>query len=67
MILIKTGEKSKICESDEFYVNEDFVSKLLWFTIPLKEDKDNFAKEKVEADWSVAVEAAIVKILKARK
>ena len=43
------------------------MSKLLWFNLPLKEEKDNFAKEKVEADRSGAVEAAIVKILKARK
>jgi len=67
LILLKTGDKTALNDQDEFYVNEDFSSKLLRFTLPVIEEKDKFAKEKVELDRSGAVEAAIVKLLKARK
>ncbi len=67
MILLKTGDKTALNDQDEFYVNEDFSSKLLRFNLPVIEEKDKYAKEKVELDWSGAVEAAIVKVLKARK
>jgi hypothetical protein len=40
--LIKSGEKSKISENDEFNINGDFSSKLLCFSIPLPDDKDVF-------------------------
>jgi len=65
--LIKSGEKSKISENDEFNINGDFSSKLLCFSIPLPDDKDVFIWQKIEVDWSGAVEAAIVKILKSWK
>ena len=54
-------------DHDEFIVNDDFSSKLLRFSLPQLEEKDTFVREKIEQDRSGAVEAAIVKILKARK
>lgn len=64
-ILLKTGEKSRIGISDSFRINEEFTSKLLRFNIPVPNEKDTFSKEKIEVDWSGAIEAAIVKLLKA--
>lgn len=64
-LLLKTGERTKIGPSDSFKVNEEFSSKLLRFTIPVPTEKDTFSREKIEIDWSGAIEANIVKILKA--
>jgi len=66
-VLLKTGDRTKIAVNDDFKVNEDFTSKLLRFIVPVPTEKDTFIKEKVEADRSFAIDAAIVKLLKTRK
>ena len=66
-ILKKSGELKAIGVSDVFTVNDGFKSKLKQITIPAPVIKETFNKEKCEIDRSHAIQAAIVKIMKARK
>jgi cullin 1 len=56
-----------IKETDSFSVNADFKERLKKFRIPMASLEDSHNPERVSEDRSFAVDAAIVRIMKARK
>lgn len=66
-VLRKSTEVREVHDTDVFKFNEQFHSKLIYLTIPVPQEKETFISVKVEADRSFAIEATIVKLLKARK
>jgi cullin 1 len=66
-ILFKTQDPKVISLQDVFSINPRFSKKLKRFTIPAPVIRESFNKERVDIDRSLAIEAAIVKIMKSRK
>jgi len=56
-----------ICDNDEFVVNHQFTCPHRKIKIPPPSSEETHNKERVEEDRSIAIEAAIVRIMKARK
>jgi len=61
-----TGTK-QITSEDAFQVNEAFISQLKKVVLPIPITEEVYKKEKVQEDRSIAIEAAIVRIMKSRK
>lgn len=66
-VLLKTPENSKIDNGDKFAVNAGFSDKMRRLRIPIATLEPKSDKNKVEDDRGYAIEAAIVRIMKARK
>lgn len=66
-ILEKTPASKSINLEDSFSINETFTSQLKKVKLPLPALEEFFSKEKVIEDRSIAIEAAIVRIMKSRK
>jgi cullin 1 len=66
-IISKSPASNKINSLDTFCANKKFSSKLRKFRIPMASLGATHNKRRVEEDRSIAIEAAIVRIMKARK
>lgn len=67
-ILSKTGENQKgVDDGDTFTPNDGFQCPHRKIKIPPPTSEETHNKERVEEDRSIAIEAAIVRIMKARK
>lgn len=66
-ILTKTPASNKISSTDSFCGNPKFSSNMRKIRIPVANVESSHNKNRVEEDRSVAIEAAIVRIMKARK
>eukprot|EP00746_Dinoflagellata_sp_MGD_P069962 gnl/MRDRNA2_/MRDRNA2_28620_c0_seq1.p1 gnl/MRDRNA2_/MRDRNA2_28620_c0~~gnl/MRDRNA2_/MRDRNA2_28620_c0_seq1.p1 ORF type:complete len:754 (+),score=149.93 gnl/MRDRNA2_/MRDRNA2_28620_c0_seq1:93-2354(+) len=66
-ILNKTGDAKQMEEEDTFTPNEGFSCPHRKIKIPPPISEETHNKERVEEDRSIAIEAAIVRIMKARK
>lgn len=66
-ILTKTPASNKINSTDSFCGNPKFTSNMRKIRIPVANVESSHNKNRVEEDRSVAIEAAIVRIMKARK
>jgi cullin 1 len=66
-IINKSPASNKINSLDTFCANKKFSSKLRKFRIPMASLDAAHNKRRVEEDRSIAIEAAIVRIMKARK
>jgi len=66
-IISKTPASNKINSTDKFCGNPKFSSNMRKIRIPVANVDSSHNKNRVEEDRSVAIEAAIVRIMKARK
>ncbi|CAH0475607.1 unnamed protein product [Peronospora belbahrii] len=66
-LLIKTPAGKTISTSDHFMVNRMFTSPMRKLRIPMASLEESHSQKNVEEDRSIAIEAAIVRIMKARK
>jgi cullin 1 len=66
-VLTKEPMSKKIDKTDKFKVNESFSSNLRKVRIPMASLEDSHNPKRVEEDRSIAIEAAVVRIMKARK
>jgi len=66
-VLVKEPDTKKIEETDSFKVAVDFQSKIRKVRIPMPSLEDSHNPQRVEEDRGLAIEAAIVRIMKARK
>jgi cullin 1 len=66
-VLNKEPESKKIEETDVFRVNVEFQSKIRKVRIPMASLEESHNPQRVEEDRGLAIEAAIVRIMKARK
>lgn len=67
-VLKKSGAPGKVnVESDTFVGNEKFTNKSRKFRIPMASLDEAKSPKKIEEDRGIAIEAAIVRIMKARK
>ena len=67
-VLKKTGAPAKVnVDSDTFVGNEKFTNKSRKFRIPMASLDETKSPKKIEEDRGIAIEAAIVRIMKARK
>jgi len=66
-IITKTPASNKINSTDSFCGNPKFTSNMRKIRIPVANVESSHNKNRVEEDRSVAIEAAIVRIMKARK
>ena len=66
-VIQKTPASNKINMTDKFTANPKFSSNQRKLRIPMASLEANFNTKKVEEDRSIAIEAAIVRIMKARK
>ncbi|DBA04843.1 TPA: hypothetical protein N0F65_004480 [Lagenidium giganteum] len=66
-ILNKTPVGKTISTSDTFEVNQTFSSPMRKLRIPMASLEESHSQKHVEEDRSIAIEAAIVRIMKARK
>jgi cullin 1 len=66
-VITKTPASNKINTTDEFVANVKFSSNMRKIRIPMASLDMSFNTKKVEEDRSIAIEAAIVRIMKARK
>eukprot|EP00607_Mallomonas_marina_P010807 CAMPEP_0182421016 /NCGR_PEP_ID=MMETSP1167-20130531/6181_1 /TAXON_ID=2988 /ORGANISM="Mallomonas Sp, Strain CCMP3275" /LENGTH=798 /DNA_ID=CAMNT_0024597697 /DNA_START=51 /DNA_END=2447 /DNA_ORIENTATION=+ len=66
-VLKKDGTTGHIKHSDTFIVNENFTSSLRKIRIPMAALEESHNPKRVEEDRGIAIEAAIVRIMKARK
>ena len=64
---MKEPDSKKIEESDNFRVFTEFQSKIRKVKIPMASLEDSHNPQRVEEDRGLAIEAAIVRIMKARK
>eukprot|EP00826_Nyctotherus_ovalis_P010123 TRINITY_DN12694_c0_g3_i1.p1 TRINITY_DN12694_c0_g3~~TRINITY_DN12694_c0_g3_i1.p1 ORF type:complete len:268 (-),score=92.38 TRINITY_DN12694_c0_g3_i1:129-932(-) len=63
----KAGGSEEWSETTEFRLNEGFSSAQRKVQIPLPEEAESTQKKKVETNRGIAIEAAIIKIMKARR
>ncbi|GMF25970.1 unnamed protein product [Phytophthora fragariaefolia] len=66
-LLTKTPAGKTISISDQFAVNQTFASPMRKLRIPMASLEESHSQKNVEEDRSIAIEAAIVRIMKARK
>eukprot|EP00927_Polykrikos_kofoidii_P041122 TRINITY_DN3503_c0_g1_i1.p1 TRINITY_DN3503_c0_g1~~TRINITY_DN3503_c0_g1_i1.p1 ORF type:complete len:754 (+),score=150.57 TRINITY_DN3503_c0_g1_i1:98-2359(+) len=66
-ILIKTGDPKTIEDDDTFQANDSFQCQHRKIKIPPPASEETHNKERVEEDRSIAIEAAVVRIMKMRK
>lgn len=66
-VIQKTPMNSKINPGDKFTANVKFTSNMRKIRIPMASLDSSFNTKKVEEDRTIAIEAAIVRIMKARK
>lgn len=66
-ILIKTPPGNKINATDTFIANPKFSSNMRKLRIPMATLESSLNTKRVEEDRTIAIEAAIVRIMKARK
>ena len=66
-VISKTPANSKINAGDNFAANPKFTSNMRKIRIPMASLDSSFNTKKVEEDRTIAIEAAIVRIMKARK
>eukprot|EP00949_MAST-11_sp_MAST-11-sp1_P003845 g3845.t1 len=66
-VLNKTSKKKKILPDDKFSVNTSFTSKHFKLRIPMASLEPSHNPKVIEQDRTLAIEAAIVRIMKARK
>lgn len=66
-ILNKLPAGKTISTSDEFEVNKTFACPMRKIRIPMASLEESHSQKHVEEDRSIAIEAAIVRIMKARK
>ncbi|EGZ29899.1 hypothetical protein PHYSODRAFT_538079 [Phytophthora sojae] len=66
-LLTKTPAGKTISTSDGFTVNRTFASPMRKLRIPMASLEESHSQKNVEEDRSIAIEAAIVRIMKARK
>lgn len=66
-ILLKSENTNKISESEVFKLNANFSNSLRKFNIPMPSLEETHNTKKIEEDRSFMIDAAIVRIMKARK
>ncbi|KAH9259800.1 hypothetical protein BASA81_002222 [Batrachochytrium salamandrivorans] len=66
-VLIKTPPGKKIDEGDAFHVDSTFQSKIRKIKLPAASLEENVSTQRIEEDRSMAIEACIVRVMKARK
>lgn len=66
-VIRKNPASNKINATDSFTANRKFVANLRKIRIPMASLDSTMNKKRVEEDRSIAIEAAIVRIMKARK
>lgn len=66
-VINKSPPSNKINNTDKFTANSKFSNNLRKIRIPMASLDSSFNTKKVEEDRSIAIEAAIVRIMKARK
>lgn len=66
-LLEKSGEPKKISPSDTFLLKTNFTSNMKKITLPTPKQEENFSKKKVVEDRNLAIEAAVVRIMKSRR
>lgn len=66
-VVLKTPASNKINTTDKFAANAKFTSNMRKIRIPMASLDSSFSAKKVEEDRTIAIEAAIVRIMKARK
>eukprot|EP00536_Pseudo-nitzschia_multiseries_P002771 jgi/Psemu1/251976/estExt_Genewise1Plus.C_380084 len=66
-VIRKSPASNKINTTDSFVANEKFASNMRKIRIPMASLDSTMNKKRVEEDRTIAIEAAIVRIMKARK
>jgi cullin 1 len=66
-VITKTPASNKINTTDSFTANPKFTCNMRKIRIPMASLDSSLSTKKVEEDRSIAIEAAIVRIMKARK
>jgi len=66
-VLAKTPASSRVALTDSFAVNAKFACPMRKIRVPMASLDDSHNPKRVEEDRTVAIEAAIVRIMKARK
>lgn len=66
-VLKKDGHPQNVKSTDTFVANDSFSSPLRKIRIPMASLEESHNPRRVEEDRSIAIEAAIVRIMKARK
>lgn len=67
LLMKKKKDQAAAEDEEEYAVNESFVSKQRLVKVPIPVQEEVHNRDKVEEDRSVAIEAAIVRIMKARR
>lgn len=66
-VLEKTGNPKAVEAEDSFTVKDNFESKMRKIRLPQPSSEETAVEKRVEEDRSIAIEAAIVRVMKSRK